>query len=228
MITDPTPAASTAVRQAALEALARLELGPVGIAASALAERVRRGGLLHVLGAGHSQLLALEGFYRAGGPAWVAPVLDDRLSAARGSGLSAAERSSGLGARLVEGLEPRGALLVASNSGRNAVPVEAAEAAAAAGLLTTAITSRSPANRLAAAVDHVLNSGVPPGDAAIPVGCVRMGPLSTVVGAVLLHALLAETEARLGTGQVLISSNVEGGDRHNAALVASHPHLQGR
>jgi uncharacterized phosphosugar-binding protein len=49
-----------------------------------------------------------------------------------------------------------------------------------------------------------------------------------VVGAVLLHALLAETEARLGTGQVLISSNVEGGDRHNAALVASHPHLQGR
>jgi uncharacterized phosphosugar-binding protein len=217
---------AAAVRQAALDALARLDLAPVGPAAAALASRVRAGGLLHVLGAGHSQLLALEGFYRAGGPAWLVPLLDGRLSSARGFGVTEYERKPGLGATLVSGLDPRGSLLVVSSSGRNAVPVEAAQAARAAGLLTIAITSPSPANRLAAAVEHVLDSAVPPGDATVPVGEVRMGPVSTVTGAVLLHSLLAETEAALGSGEVLVSNNVEGGDEHNAALIARYPHLR--
>ncbi len=111
-------------------------------------------------------------------------------------------------------------------SGRNAAPVEAAEAARAAGLLTIAITSPSPGNRLAEAAEHVIDNAVPPGDASVTVGGVRMGPVSTVAGAVLLHALLAETEAVLGSGEVLVSNNIEGGDRHNAALIARHPHLR--
>jgi uncharacterized phosphosugar-binding protein len=216
------------VRQAALDAIGRLDLAPVTAAAGALAPRVGAGGLLHVIGAGHSQLLALEGFYRAGGPAWVAPLVDSRLSPGGGVRVTTYERSPGLGPELVAGLDPAGALLVVSSSGRNAVPVEAAAAARAAGLLTIAITSRSPGNRLAEAAEHVLDNGVPPGDAVVPVGEVRMGPLSTAVGAVLLHALLAETEALLGGGSVLVSNNVEGGDRHNAALIDRYPHLSGR
>ena len=216
------------VRHAALDALARLDLVPVAAAARALAPRVRAGGVLHVLGAGHSQLLALEGFYRAGGPAWLVPLVDERLSPARGVRVTEYERSPGLGPDLVGGLDPCGALLVVSSSGRNAVPVEAAAAARAAGLLTIAITSRGPGNRLAPAVEHVLDSGVPAGDATVPVGGARMGPISTVVGAVLLHALLAETETLLGCGSVLISNNVEGGDAHNAALIVRYPHLAGR
>jgi uncharacterized phosphosugar-binding protein len=178
-----------------------------------------------VLGAGHSQLLALEGFYRAGGPGWLHPLYDQRLSTARGVGVTTYERMEGLGRELVAGLDPGDALLVISTSGRNAVPVQAAEAAAEAGLLTIAITSRGPGNRLAGAAAHVLDSAVPPGDAAVPVGPARMAPVSTVTGAVLLHALLAETEALLGGDSVLISNNVEGGDRHNAALIARYPHL---
>jgi uncharacterized phosphosugar-binding protein len=215
------------VRQAALDALAQLDLAPVAAAGRALAERVAGGGLLHVLGAGHSQLLALEGFYRAGGPAWVAPIVDERLSPARGVAVTTFERRPGLGGELVAGLPASGALLVISSSGRNAVPVEAARAGARAGLLTIAITSRAPGNPLAEAVDHVLDNRVPAGDAALQVGAVRMAPLSTVVGAVLLHCLLVEVESRLGGGDVLMSNNVEGGDAHNAALIARHPHLQG-
>src|SRR5437762_2811782 len=115
------------VRQAALEALARLDLAPVEAAAQALAARIRSGGLLYVFGAGHSQLLALEGFYRAGGPAWLVPVLDDRLSSARGFRVTEYERRPGLGGELVSRLDPAGALLVVSSSGRNAAPVEAVE-----------------------------------------------------------------------------------------------------
>jgi len=214
MTDAPRPAA--AVRQAALEAVDRLDLAPV----------VRAGGLLYVFGAGHSQLLALEGFYRAGGPAWLVPVLDERLSSARGFRVTEYERLPGLGGHLVSRLDPRGALLVISSSGRNAAPVEAAEAARAAGMLTIAITSRAPGNRLAEAAEHVLESCVPPGDAVVSVGEVRMGPVSTVAGAVLLHALLAETEGALGTGEVLVSNNIEGGDERNAALIARHSHLR--
>jgi uncharacterized phosphosugar-binding protein len=217
---------AAAVRRAAVDALAGLNLAPVAPAAAALAARVSGGGLLNVLGAGHSQLLALEGFYRAGAPAWVRPLLDERLSPACGVRVTEFERSAGLGRELVESLGPGGALLVISNSGHNAVPVEAAEAGVAAGLLTIAITSRTPRNRLAALVDHVFDTGVPPGDAAVAVAGARMGPLSTVVGAVFLHALLAETEAALGAGSVLISNNVDGGDGHNAPLILRYPHLR--
>jgi uncharacterized phosphosugar-binding protein len=224
-VNGQTAAVAGMVRQAALDALGRLDLAPVAAAAAALAPRVRAGGLLHVLGAGHSQLLALEGFYRAGGPAWLHPLFDARLSTARGVRVTEFERRAGLGAELVGRLDPSGALLVVSSSGRNAVPVEAAQAAAAAGLLTIAITSRGPGNRLAGAVEHVLDSEVPPGDATVPVGRARMAPVSTVAGAVLLHGLLAETEALLGGDSVLISNNVDGGDRHNAALIARYPHL---
>ena len=220
--------AAEQVRQAAEEAIGRLELGAVQAAAAALAERVGGGGLLYVLGTGHSQLLALEGYYRAGAPAWVAPVLDPRLSPGRGVRASASERAAGVGRRLVAEIGPEHALLVVSNSGRNAVPVEAAEAAAAAGLLTLAITSRSTGNRLAAVVHHVLDTAVPPGDAAIEVGGkgVRMAPLSTIVGAVVLHALLAQTEAALGAARVLVSNNVPGGNERNAPLIVRYPHLR--
>jgi uncharacterized phosphosugar-binding protein len=215
------------VREAAIVALRRLDLAPVAAAAAALAPRVGGGGLLHVLGAGHSQLLALEGFYRAGGPGWVRPVLDPRLSTAGGARVTDHERSPGVGPDLVAGLDPAGALLVVSSSGRNAVPVEAAQAGRRAGLLTIAITAVAPGNRLAAAVEHVLDSRVPAGDASVEVCGVRMAPVSTVAGAVLLHALLAETEHRLGGGSVLVSNNVDGGDDHNRAIIERYPHLAG-
>jgi len=218
---------SERVRRAALDALERLDLGPVPAAARALAPRVRDGGLLQTFGAGHSQLLALEGFYRAGGPAWLRPLVDDRLSPTHGFAVTTYERSEGLGRELAARLGPLDSLLVVSTSGRNAVPVELAEAAAAAGLLTIAITTRGPGNRLAPAVAHVLDAGVPTGDAAVEVGTARMGPLSTVVGGVLLHGLLAETEAVLGAGSVLVSNNLEGGDVHNRALLERYPHLLG-
>jgi uncharacterized phosphosugar-binding protein len=166
------------VRRAALDALDRLDLAPVAAAARALAPRVRAGGLLQTFGSGHSQLLALEGFYRAGGPAWLRPLVDDRLSPIRGFSVTTYERREGLGGELAARLGPSDSLLVVSTSGRNAVPVELAEAAAAAGLLTIAITTRAPGNRLAAVVAHVLDAGVPTGDASVEVGAVRMGPLS--------------------------------------------------
>jgi uncharacterized phosphosugar-binding protein len=48
-------------------------------AARLVAAAVAAGGVLHLFGAGHSQLLALDAYVRAGGLACVNPILDPAL-----------------------------------------------------------------------------------------------------------------------------------------------------
>ena len=48
-------------------------------ASDAVCDVIRRDGLVHVFGCGHSHLAALDTFYRAGGLACVSPVLDEDL-----------------------------------------------------------------------------------------------------------------------------------------------------
>jgi uncharacterized phosphosugar-binding protein len=216
-----------AIRQAFALQLDRLDLGQVAPAAEALAGRLDDERLLFVLGCGHSQVLAFEGYYRAGSPGWVAPLLDDRISPARGANNTDAERQQGTGSEIARTLDPdrTAGLLIISTGGRNAVPVEAATAAREAGILTIGLTSAAT-TPLAEVVDHALISSVPRGDAVVEIGGARMAPMSTVAGAVLLHALFAETEARLGTSSVLVSASLEGADESNAAILRRYPHLR--
>lgn len=53
------------------------------------------GEVLHLFGAGHSQLLALDAYARAGGLACVNPILDPALSPATGLELARVERTEG-------------------------------------------------------------------------------------------------------------------------------------
>ncbi len=219
----------SAVRAAFAASVAALETEQVVPVAAALALRLGVDGLLQVLGSGHSQLLALEAYHRAGAPAWVAPLIDRRLSPARGTGGTAAERRPALGAQLAARVLAPGsrarALLVVSTSGHTAAVAEAARLARAAGLLTIALTARQEGNPLVAVCDHVLCSGVASTDAAVDVDGTLMAPQSTVAGAVLLHALLAETEARRPERAVLVSVNLEGGVARNRSLLRRYPHL---
>ncbi len=222
------PTVADAVRATFLDTVRALDMRQVDPVAAALAGRLGDAGLLYVLGCGHSQLLALEGFHRAGSPAWVAPLVDERVSPRRGAGCTAAERRPGLGAELVARLgraESRArALLVVSASGESIASVEAAETARPLGLLTIALT-RSRRSSLARGADHVLESGVAAGDAGLEIHGVPMVPQSTVAGAVLLHALLAATEALRAQTACLTSVHIEGGGARNAALLARYPHL---
>jgi uncharacterized phosphosugar-binding protein len=221
-------AVAEAVRAAFLDTVRGLEMNQVGPVAAALVERLGETGLLYVFGCGHSQLLALEGFHRAGSPAWVAPLLDERVSPLRGSGCTEAERRVGLGAELarrVLGAGARGrALLVVSASGESTASVEAAETARRLGILSIALT-RDRSSPLGRAVDHVLEAGGTVGDAVLDVHGAPMAPQSTVAGVVLLHSLLATTEALRAAGSCLCSVHTEGGPARNAALMARYPHL---
>ena len=156
-----------------------------------------------MIGTGHSHILAEELFYRAGGLAAINPILVDRLmlhlSAADSTRL---ERLTATGEDVLSGLTlaPGDAMIVASNSGGNAVCNVVAAGAKRAGVHVIAIVSRAHA---AAAQDR---GGAP-------------NSLSTVADAIAVETaqLLGDLGAPVG---VLASSNVIGGDEHNAAVLA--------
>jgi uncharacterized phosphosugar-binding protein len=214
----------------ALGEVAATQGGALEVAARLVADSVAAGGMLHLFGAGHSQLLALDAYARAGGLACVNPILDPALSPATGLELARVERTEGRAAVILEGedLRPGEVVLVISNSGVNAVPVEVALGCRERGLLVVALTNfeqakataprHSSGARLHELADVVIDNRCPPGDAAItlPSGD-RVGPLTTVVGAAVVTALcsrVAELLAERGHRPpvVLASQNLDGGD----------------
>ena len=207
-------------------------------AARLVAASVAAGGMLHLFGAGHSQLLALDAYARAGGLACVHPILDPALSPAAGLEVARAERAEGRAAAVLEGedLRPGEVVVVVSNSGVNAVGVEVALGCRERGLRVVALTNLEQAKataprhasgaRLHELADVVIDNRCPPGDAAVALASGdRVGPLTTVVGAAVVTALCARVaELLLEQGHrppVLASQNLDGSPaiRDNAELM---------
>ena len=184
------------------------QLPALNAAAARIAECIISGGLWHVFGTGHSQLLAAELFYRAGGLVPVNAILDLPLSvmvnAQRSTWL---ERVPGYGEQVLEDepVQAGDVLLVISNSGRNAVPIDVALAAKARGATVLALTSvqfsrsvssrHSSGKKLLDCADVVFDNYGADGDAAVQIpGCpTAVSATSTVVGGALLQALAAAT-----------------------------------
>ena len=221
-----------------LDRLAGDEWSSLSAAAALVADSLARGGSVHAFGTGHSHMLAEELFYRAGGLVRVKPILFEGLMLHAGAELSTSlERLSGVAAALLEQhpIAAGDVLIVASNSGGNAVVREMAGLARARGIPVIAIVSRAHASsgsaRAAGATnlqdvaDVVIDNGGAPGDAAVAIDgfAQRVGPTSTVVGAAALNAIVAEAAERLVAQgiepDVFLSSNVEGGDDVNARLL---------
>jgi uncharacterized phosphosugar-binding protein len=216
-------------------------------AAGLVAESVAGGGVLHLFGAGHSQLLALDAYTRAGGLACVNPILDPALSPATGLELALLERTEGRAAAILAGqdLRPGEVVVVISNSGVNALPVEVALGCRERGLRVVALTNleqakatapRHPSGaRLHELADVVIDNRCPPGDAAVTLASGdRVGPLTTVVGAAVVAALCARVAELLLEGgrrpPVLASQNLDGrpAAAANAELLAPYRDRVGR
>jgi uncharacterized phosphosugar-binding protein len=214
-------------------------------AADAIEATAKKDGLVYIFGTGHSHVLAEEAHYRAGGLAFTVPILATATMLHEGAIASTAfERMPGVVGPIFDRY-PIGAndvLFVISNSGVNAVPVEAAKIGKARGATVIAITSETYSReaargraRLADLADIVLDNGAPSGDAtiAIPGSALKVGPVSTSIGAALMNAVLVEAAARLqssGAGApIYLSANMPGAAENNAALVKRYrprnPHL---
>lgn len=206
---------------------AETQLGAIRVAAGLVADALAGGKRFWVFGTGHSHALAEEVYGRAGGLADVRAILEPGLMLHEGLQKSSLlERLPGLASVLLEinQLESGDVVLIASNSGRNAVPVEFALGARERGAQvialtsmahSTATTSRAPGGqRLFETADVVIDNCGVPGDALIEVAGSpeRTGATSTMIGAMLLQALTVEVVTRLSErGQspnVLRSLNV--------------------
>ncbi|MGB0416242.1 MAG: sugar isomerase domain-containing protein [Coraliomargarita sp.] len=208
------------------------------LAGQRIAESIAADGVLHTFGSGHSQILAAEIERRAGGLVPVSSINDPA------DGWP--EQIAGYGARLFQryayqyAVQPNDLVLVISNSGRNASPIEVAMEAKAAGLgvlaltsldMSKATTSRHPSGKkLYELADLVLDNGGMPGDAAIdaPGFAYKVGPTSTMSGALLLNLLsmeIIENLIAMGvTPPTYVSQNADGGAEHNEALAHKYRH----
>lgn len=168
--------------------------------------------LIHVAGSGHSHLLAEEVFYRAGGIAAAQAILDPDLMLHMGAHRSTMlEREEGRAAKVLANytINSGDVVFVASNSGRNAYPIELAELAGKCGAVTVALTSmdhaqnvssrHSSGKKLHEVTNFVISNCGEYGDAAldVPQRDVRMGPSSTLAGVFVLNTILAEAVAKL-------------------------------
>lgn len=189
---------------------ASTQLGALQEAAELIADALSDGRGFYAAGTGHSHALAEEIYGRAGGLLDVRPILEPSLMLHEGLEKSSVlERLPGLGRALIDlhRVSDGDVVLVASNSGRNAVPVELAEAAKDKGARVIALTSRrhtdsvdsrAPSGaKLADVADVVLDNCGVPGDAMLPNDPHPVGPTSTMVGAMLLQALIVEVVGRM-------------------------------
>jgi uncharacterized phosphosugar-binding protein len=213
-----------------LARLARENRRALGEASRLVAAAIRADGLVHLFGTGHSSLLAQEAFFRAGGLMNVNPLIElPWMVYHRPLGAAVIERSPKPADRIFRRhrFSPgRDVAILASNSGRNVLPIEVALRLKARGVPTIGIASlrharsvpsRHPSGKnLVDVVDVVLDNGGAVGDAAValPDGGTRMGPTSAVAGFALLHAALVGGAARaLREGArpaVLESANLKG------------------
>jgi len=199
-------------------------------AASLVADTIQRDGIIYALASGHSSTIAAEFYFRAGGLANF-DVIHDKT-------FGRAERLPGYAKALLEGypISSNDLLIIISNSGRNALPVEMALEAKRRSIIAIGITSlahsQAVSSRLAGGsrlfeiCDVVIDNCGVLGDAALGIGpdeSMRMCPTSTLSGVFIANCIAAMAAEKLlerkAPVPVFVSANLDGGDEHNQRLL---------
>jgi uncharacterized phosphosugar-binding protein len=208
--------------------------------AEKFAENIMADKLIHTFGTGHSHMLGIELFARAGGLGNVDAMLDpDTLTAFGAVRSSLLEKTNGLSDIIYDNykIEKGDIMIITSNSGRNPMPIEMAMRCKKEGIYVVAITSlkqssamtsRHPSGkRLFELADCVLDNCTPSGDGCLNINGYVTGALSSIASMFLVNTITSEAlkivTAKGFKPYVFQSQNVDGFDND-----AIYRHFEGR
>lgn len=210
-------------------------------AAAMCAESIQNDRVVHVFGTGHSQMFAMEVFYRAGGLVPVNALLSPHYALFPKAKLSTLqERVSDFSNKYLE-LEPvsgKDTMIIVSVSGRNPSAVDMALEAKKIGMKVICLTSiqfsgsttsRHASGKLLKDVsDVVIDLPCVKGDAALSIEGLKPSfcGTSTVLGMVAMESIIARTVEDLVekgiTPPIYVSSNLDEGDAINAEYIKKY------
>ncbi len=208
--------------------------------AEKFAENIMADKLIHTFGTGHSHMLGIELFARAGGLGNVDAMLDpDTLTAFGAVRSSLLEKTNGLSDIIYDNykIEKGDIMIITSNSGRNPMPIEMAMRCKKEGIYVVAITSlkqssamtsRHPSGkRLFELADCVLDNCTPSGDGCLNINGYVTGAVSSIASMFLVNTITSEAlkivTAKGYKPYVFQSQNVDGFDND-----AIYKHFEGR
>ena len=210
------------------------------IASNFVAKTIENDGLIYIFGCGHSHLIALDCFYRAGGLANVYPILDGKLmlhESASYSSVLEKDETSVNGLLNKYNITDKDVLIVISVSGKNGSPVQMAIDGQNKGVKVIGIGSssyfgdkpkHSSGKLLKDVCDVFIDNCVPHGDAVCDVGLngVLSAPISTPITSFIMQNVIVMAERTAvkngAKPAIFMSGNIEGGAEYNVALIEKY------
>lgn len=210
-------------------------------AASSCADSIEQGRVVHVFGTGHSQMFAMEVFYRAGGLVPINALLSPHYALFPTAKLSTLqERVEGFSNEylLLENVSEKDTLIIVSISGRNPSAVDMALEAKRIGMTVISLTSlafsegvssrHSSGKLLKEVSDIIIDIPCEKGDAVLSIEGLapKFCGTSTVLGMTAMETIIAETVESLVergvTPPIYVSSNLDEGDAINAEYIKEY------
>lgn len=239
--------------QTVISAIQAHETANILTAAIVCAKSIEADRAVLMFGAGHSALPPQEAFPRIGSIVGFVQITEPELGFngfVTGKGgqrqMSFLEQTAGFAEVILSNydLTPEDTLIVFSNSGINALPVELCALAGKQGLTTISIGSiahsqaNTPKNalgkRLMEVADLHIDTHVPAGDALVTLpGEIRAGGGSTIASMVIMNAIIVETIRLLNEQNIPfhiypshnVSDGLESVEEKEAALFEAHKKL---
>lgn len=210
-------------------------------AAKIMSDVVKNDGLVYTFGTGHSHMIAEEVFYRAGGLVPLYAIIEDGVSGNHDVTKSEfTERLEGYAKCIMDYHKPTSndCMIIISNSGRNAVPIEMAQECKKRNIPCFAITSveysmgqssrHSSGKRLCEEVDIVIDNHSPFGDTCLKIDLLDqpIAPVSNISANFIIHSLIAETISNLVKDKcdvpVFWSGNLDGAREKNDVMLEKY------